>query len=59
MPQEERKVTRNAVGPEMEQVKLTAEEEKLFNQIMDDLLPSSRQETQTYLDGHRAESQGQ
>lgn len=59
MPQEKPKVTRHAIGPEMEQVELTAEEEKLYNQIIDDLLPSSRKETQAYLDGHRAESQGQ
>lgn len=46
-------------GPTMEQVELTEEEQRVFNEIMEEMLPASEQETQEFLEGHRQESQGE
>lgn len=45
--------------PELEKVELTDQEEQVFNQMIEEMLPGSAEETQHFLDGHRQEAQGQ
>ena len=45
--------------PELERTELSEQEEQIFNQMIQEVLPGSAEETQRFLDGHRQESQGQ
>ena len=50
---------RQPVGPALEQVKLTDDEQRIFERIIREALPSSDEQTKQFLEGHRSESQGQ
>ena len=45
--------------PELEQVTLTPEEERAYQEVIGRLLEKSPEETDQFLEGHRAETQGQ
>ena len=45
--------------PELEKVELTHQEEQIFTQMIEEMLPGSAEETQRFLEGHRQEAQGQ
>jgi hypothetical protein len=45
--------------PELERTELSEQEEQIFNQMIQEVLPDSAEETQRFLDGHRQEAQGQ
>jgi len=53
------KRNRQPVGPALEQVKLTDEEQLVFEEIIGEVAQSTDEQTKRFLDGHRAESQGQ
>ena len=46
-------------GPALESVKLTPDEQRVFEEMIGDIAQSTDEETKRFLDGHRAESQGQ
>ena len=45
--------------PELEKTTLTPQEEQVFTQMIEEMLPGTAEETQHFLDGHRQEAQGQ
>ena len=45
--------------PEMERTELSVQEEQVFNQMIQEVLPDSAEEIQHFLNGHRQEAQGQ
>lgn len=45
--------------PELEKTELTSQEEQVFNQMIQELLPDSAEQTQRFLEGHRQEAQGE
>lgn len=45
--------------PELEKTTLTPQEEQVFTQMIEEMLPGTAEETQRFLDGHRQEAQGQ
>ena len=57
MSQENRPTQTNI--PNLEKAELTAQEEQVFTQMIEEMLPGSTEETQRFLEGHRQEAQGQ
>lgn len=53
------KQSQPAAVPELEKTELTPQEEQVFTQMIEEMLPTSTEETQRFLDGHRQEAQGQ
>ena len=45
--------------PDLEKAELTPQEEQIFSEMIAEMLPSSAEQTQQFLDGHRQEAQGQ
>jgi len=45
--------------PDLEKTELTPQEEQVFSEMIEEILPGSAEQTQQFLDGHRQEAQGQ
>ena len=45
--------------PDLEKTELTPQEEQVFSEMIEEILPGSSEQTQQFLDGHRQEAQGQ
>ena len=53
------KQSRPTAVPELEKTELTPQEEQVFTQMIEEMLPGSAEETQRFLESHRQEAQGE